>query len=47
MFLCYNIVTINEDSKQYIPYIDEFIKNIDLENKRIDINEIEGLINEN
>ena len=41
------IVTINEESKQYIPYIDEFIKNIDLENKRIDINEIEGLINEN
>ena len=41
------IVTINEDSKQYIPYIDEFVKNIDLENRRIDINEIEGLINEN
>jgi ribosomal 30S subunit maturation factor RimM len=30
-----------------IPYVDEFIKNIDLENKKIEINVIEGLINEN
>ena len=40
------IVVINEDKTHYVPYIDEFVKNIDLENKRIDINEIEGLINE-
>ena len=31
----------------YIPFIDEFILNVDLQNKRIDIEEIEGLINEN
>lgn len=29
-----------------VPYVDEFIKNIDLENKKIEINVIEGLINE-
>ena len=29
-----------------VPYVDEFIKNIDLENKKIEINIIEGLINE-
>ena len=28
-----------------IPFIDEFILNVDNDNKRIDINEIEGLIN--
>lgn len=31
----------------YIPFIDEFVLNVDLKNKRIDIEEIEGLINEN
>ena len=31
--------------KSMIPFVDEFILNVDLENKRIDINEIEGLIN--
>jgi len=29
-----------------IPLVDEFIKKIDLENKKIEINEIEGLFNE-
>lgn len=29
-----------------VPYVDEFIKNIDLENKRLEISIIEGLINE-
>ena len=29
-----------------VPYVDEFIKNIDLKNKRLEINIIEGLINE-
>ena len=41
------IVVTNEDKTHYVPYIDEFIEKIDLENKRIDIKEIEGLINEN
>lgn len=31
----------------YIPFIDAFVLNVDLKNKRIDIEEIEGLINEN
>ena len=31
--------------KSMIPFIDEFILNVDNDNKRIDINEIEGLIN--
>ena len=31
--------------KSMIPFIDEFILNVDTKNKRIDINEIEGLIN--
>lgn len=41
------IVVTNEDKTHYVPYIDEFIEKIDLEDKRIDIKEIEGLINEN
>jgi len=41
------IVVTNDDKTHYVPYIDEFIEKIDLENKRIDIKEIEGLINEN
>ena len=34
------------DNKYMIPYIDEFIKKIDVEKKEIYINEIEGLLNE-
>ena len=41
------LVIENEGSKHYVPYIDEFIKEIDLDNKKIIINEIEGLIDEN
>ena len=41
------LVIENEGSKHYVTYIDEFIKKIDLDNKKIIINEIEGLIDEN
>ena len=37
----------NEEHKYLIPYIPEFIENIDLNNKRIDIKEIGGLFDEN
>lgn len=44
----YNILVVTEDeNKNLIPNISEFISNIDLENKRIDVKEIPGLINEN
>ena len=40
-----DILVIEKDKNRYlVPYIDEFIENIDVENKRIDINEIEGLL---
>ena len=41
------LVIKNNDNKHLIPYVKEFIKKIDLDNKRIDINLIEGLIDEN
>lgn len=41
------LVVENENSKSMIPFVDEFILNIDTKNKRIDIKVIEGLINEN
>ncbi len=35
----------NEDNKEYlVPFIPVFIKNVDIDNKRIDINKIEGLL---
>ncbi len=40
------LVIMNNKQKSYVPYVDEFILNIDLENKRIDIKVIEGLLNE-
>ncbi len=36
----------NEDKKYLVPNVDYFIKNIDLENKKIYINSIKGLIDE-
>lgn len=43
----HSILVIEKNgNKNMIPYVDEFIKNIDLENKKIEINVIEGLINE-
>ncbi|HHW69645.1 MAG TPA: 16S rRNA processing protein RimM [Tenericutes bacterium] len=41
------IVIKKNDTKHLIPYVEEFIKNIDLENNKMDINVIEGLLNEN
>ena len=41
------LVIKNDDKKNLIPYVDEFIKNIDLKTQRIEINLIEGLIDEN
>ena len=44
----HNILVVTEDEKKnLIPNIKEFVTNIDLENKRIDVKEIKGLINEN
>lgn len=44
----YDILVVeNDKSKNFVPNIEEFIKNIDLDNKKIQINMIEGLINEN
>ena len=44
----YDILVVeNNNSKSLVPNIDEFVLNIDVDNKRIDINVIEGLINEN
>lgn len=37
------ILVIND---KYIPYVDEFILNVDIESKRIDVKLIEGLIDE-
>lgn len=41
------LVIEKEDKKYMVPNIKEFIKKVDLENKKIEINEIEGLIDEN
>ena len=44
----HNILVVTEDEKKnLIPNTKEFVTNIDLENKRIDVKEIKGLINEN
>ena len=44
----YDILVIeNDNNKSLVPNIGEFIKNIDLDNMKIQINMIEGLINEN
>lgn len=43
-----DILVIEKDEKKnMIPYVDEFIERIDLENKRIQVKTIEGLLNEN
>ncbi|MDD2435657.1 MAG: ribosome maturation factor RimM [Bacilli bacterium] len=43
----HDILVINHNQKKsYIPYVDEFIINIDLEKRRMDIKVIEGLLNE-
>jgi 16S rRNA processing protein RimM len=41
------LVVKNENGKEFmIPFIDEFIINVDVDNKRIDVKLIEGLIDE-
>lgn len=41
------ILVVEDDFKQnFIPFIDEFVLNVDLDKKRIDVKLIEGLINE-
>ena len=42
----YDLLVIDGLKKHMIPNISEFIKNIDLENKRINVNYIRGLDNE-
>ena len=42
----HDILVIQNGKKHMVPNIDEFIKNIDLEKKRIDINYIKGLVDE-
>ena len=42
-----NLIVDNNGIKNLIPNIKEFIEKVDLENKKIYIKEIEGLINEN
>ncbi|MBP3461277.1 MAG: 16S rRNA processing protein RimM [Bacilli bacterium] len=41
------LIIKNQNSKYLVPYINEFIEKIDLDNKKIYIKEIEGLLNEN
>lgn len=41
------LVILKGDTKNMVPFIDEFIKNVSLESKRIDIKVIEGLLHEN
>lgn len=44
----YNILVVSYKDKEYfVPNIDEFIKNVDLDKKQITINNIKGLIDEN
>ena len=43
----HDILVVEKNNKRnLIPYINEFIEKIDLENKKIFIKEIEGLLNE-
>ncbi len=41
------LVITDHDKKHLVPYIPEFIENIDLNHKRINIHVMEGLLNEN
>lgn len=40
------LVVVNNKKKSYVPYVNEFVLNVDLDNKKIEIKVIEGLINE-
>lgn len=41
------LVIEKENQKHLVPYIDEFIQNIDFENKKIEITDMKGLFDEN
>ena len=41
------LVVEKNGNKNMVPLVEEFVKNIDLQNNKIEINIIEGLINEN
>lgn len=41
------LVVVNEGNRNLIPFIDEFIVNVDIKNNRLDIKSIKGLLNEN
>jgi len=40
-------IIVIDNHKYLVPYIDEFVKNIDIDNKRIEIVEMKGLFDEN
>lgn len=42
----HDVLVIQNGKKHMVPKIDEFIKDVDLINKRIEINYIKGLVNE-
>lgn len=42
----HDILVIENGKRHMVPNISEFVKNVDLENKKIDINYIKGLSNE-
>lgn len=42
----HDILVVKNGSKHMIPNISEFIKSVDLENKRMEINYMKGLLNE-
>lgn len=42
----HKIIVVNGDKNYMIPYVDEYIKNIDINNKTITINAIKGLLDE-
>lgn len=42
----HEILVIENGKKHMVPNIDEFILNVDLDNKRVDIKYLEGLLNE-
>ncbi|MDD3392646.1 MAG: ribosome maturation factor RimM [Bacilli bacterium] len=41
------LVIVNEGHKHMIPYISDFVKNISLDKKRIDVEVIEGMLDDN
>ncbi len=42
----HDILVVKNGSKHMIPNVDEFIKTVDLENGRLDVNYMKGLLNE-